>query len=47
MFALFDAKHPGLLRLAQYTITFNEVVWHAKHAYCETCLCRDWRDFRA
>ena len=40
MFALFDAKHPGLLRLAQYKITFNEVVWHAKHAYRETCLCR-------
>lgn len=33
LYALFDAKYPGVLKLAKFKEVFNQECWHAIHAY--------------
>ena len=37
---LFFFKHPDLLKPSKYREVLHQDVWHLKHAYRETCLCR-------
>jgi hypothetical protein len=43
---LFFAQHPDLLKRSKYLEVLHEDVWHLKHAYRETCLCRSCFNLR-
>jgi hypothetical protein len=40
LMAYFFLEHPSLLGRTAYLKVLREEVWHLKHAYRETCLCR-------
>lgn len=46
LYALFNAKQPGLVKLSQYKYEFNVCCWEAIHAYREGCLCRSCFNYR-
>ena len=46
LMGMFFAQHPDLLKRSKYLEVLHEDVWHLKHAYRETCLCRSCFNLR-